>query len=114
MGGRRSVALEPKVPKSNFLAWNRPFDHRAAGSVLHELREGRVAQAQSEAELTDAGMQAWRDRLDRSGMFARVVRVFDEGIDPDAAETREERFEFGLDCVLRGVAARLSEAIPGG
>jgi hypothetical protein len=40
-------------------------------------------------------------------MFARVVRVFDEGIDPDAAETRDERFEFGLDCLLDGVTARL-------
>ena len=40
-------------------------------------------------------------------MFGRLVRVFDEGIDPDAAETRDERFEFGLDCVLGGVTARI-------
>jgi hypothetical protein len=30
-----------------------------------------------------------------------------EGIDPDAPETRDERFEFGLDCLLDGIAARL-------
>lgn len=28
--------------------------------------------------------------------------------DPDAAETRDERFDFGLDCVLEGIAARLA------
>jgi hypothetical protein len=30
-----------------------------------------------------------------------------EGIDPDAPKTRDERFEFGLDCLLDGIAARL-------
>jgi AcrR family transcriptional regulator len=87
------------------------IDTFVTGSVLHELREIRGEQVQAQAGLTDieiaAGMQAWRDRLDRSGMFTRVVRVFDEGIDPDAAETRDERFEFGLDCLLDGVTARL-------
>jgi hypothetical protein len=87
------------------------IDTFVTGSVLHELREIRVEQTQARAGLTDteiaAGIRAWRDRLDRSGMFARVVRVFDEGIDPDAAETRDERFEFGLDCLLDGVTARL-------
>jgi AcrR family transcriptional regulator len=91
-------------------------DTYVTGSVLHELREARVAKLQSDTELTDVdfatGMRAWRDRLDRSGLFTRVVRVFDEGIDPDALETRDERFEFGLDCVLSGVASRLPEAIP--
>jgi AcrR family transcriptional regulator len=87
------------------------IDTYVTGSVLNELREIRVEQTQSQAGLTDveiaAGMQAWRERLDRSGMFVRIVRVFDEGVDPDAAETRDERFEFGLDCVLEGVTARL-------
>jgi hypothetical protein len=57
-------------------------------------------------------MKAWRDRLDRSGKFTRLVQVFDEGIDPDAADTRDERFAFGLDCLLEGVASRLSEVVP--
>jgi AcrR family transcriptional regulator len=91
-------------------------DNYVTGSVLNELREIRVEHTQSGSgltaqEITD-GMKAWRDRLDRSGRFGRVLRVFDEGIDPDAAETRDERFEFGLDCVLGGVACRLSEIVP--
>jgi AcrR family transcriptional regulator len=87
------------------------IDAYVTGSVLNELREIRVEQTQVHAGLSDAeiaaGMQAWRDRLDRSGMFGRVVRVFDEGIDPDAAETRDDRFGFGLDSVLDGVTARI-------
>jgi AcrR family transcriptional regulator len=87
------------------------IDTYVTGSVLHELRELRVEHAQFREGLTAteiAGdVQVWKERLDRSGRFARVLRVFDEGIDPDAAETRDERFDFGLDCVLDGVAARL-------
>ncbi len=30
------------------------------------------------------------------------------GIDPDDPATRDERFQFGLDCVLDGIAARLT------
>jgi AcrR family transcriptional regulator len=81
------------------------------GSVLNELREINVEREQagaglSEAEI-EAGMQAWWTSLERSRLFPRLLRVFEEGIDPDAAETRDERFEFGLGCVLDGIAARL-------
>ncbi len=87
------------------------IDAYVSGSVLNEIRESRVEETQARAGLDDtdfaAAMSAWRDRLNNSGQFARILRVFEEGIDPDAAETRDERFEFGLDCVLDGVAARL-------
>ncbi len=87
-------------------------DTYVTGSVLHELREIRAEHSRSQAGVTAtemaAAMQAWRDRLDRSARFERVLRVFEEGIDPDAAETRDERFDFGLDCLLEGVADRLA------
>jgi hypothetical protein len=35
------------------------------------------------------------------------MALIDDGIDPDAAQTRDARFEFGLDCLLDGIAARL-------
>jgi hypothetical protein len=36
------------------------------------------------------------------------------GIDPDDPATRDERFQFSLDCVLDGVAARIALAAPPG
>ena len=88
------------------------IDGYVTGTVLNELREIRVEETQardgfSDAEIT-AGMEDWMGRLDDSGLFERVLGIFREGIDPDAAETRDERFEFGLDCVLDGVAAQLA------
>ena len=31
----------------------------------------------------------------------------EEDVDPDDPATRDERFEFGLECLLDGIAARL-------
>jgi AcrR family transcriptional regulator len=81
------------------------------GAVLREAREIRVEREQERAEFDPAEWEparaAWRDRLDADGRFTRVVRFLDAGLDPDAAETRDERFEFGLDCLLDGFAARV-------
>jgi AcrR family transcriptional regulator len=41
--------------------------------------------------------------------FTHVVRFLDEDIGPDAEETRDKRFEFGLDCVLDGIAVKIAE-----
>jgi AcrR family transcriptional regulator len=83
------------------------------GSVLNEQREIHVEQEQAAAGLSEAeieaGMRAWWNSLERSALFPRLLRVFEEGIDPDSAETRDERFEFGLACVLDGIAVRIPE-----
>ncbi len=82
------------------------------GAVLREVQEirwhsaiGRARQGWSQADIA-----AFLDELDRrirqSGRYPHIVRLFDEGIDPDSPQTRKERFEFGLDCVLDGIAAR--------
>src|SRR5580693_7994062 len=67
------------------------------GAVLREAREIRVEREQERAEFDPAEWEparaAWRDRLDADGRFTRVVRFLDAGLDPDAAETRDERFE---------------------
>ncbi len=31
----------------------------------------------------------------------------ESGVDPDSPRTRDERFEFGLDCVLDGIVTRI-------
>jgi AcrR family transcriptional regulator len=86
------------------------------GAVLRELREARAQRDTERANLDEAefaaGMADWRDRLAQTGSFPHFIRILDEAIDPDAEETRNDRFEFGLDCVLDGVAARVA-ASPG-
>ena len=81
------------------------------GAALREAREIRVQREQERAEIDpddwEPARAAWRDRLDADGRFTRVVAFLDAGFDPDAVETREERFEFGLDCLLDGLAARV-------
>lgn len=87
------------------------------GAVLREMRERRVQRDQEQAGIDLADWEparaAWRDRLDADGRFTRVVRFLDERIDPDAEQTRDERFEFGLDCVLDGIAARIAAPLSG-
>ena len=62
-------------------------------------------------DLTTDELQAERERFQKwfedSGRYPRIARLIEAGIDPDDPETRDERFEFGLDCVLDGIAARL-------
>jgi AcrR family transcriptional regulator len=83
------------------------------GAVLREIQEmqteremAAIAEALSAEEL--AGLQKeFAERIRASGRYPRLARLVEEDIDPDDPATREERFEFGLDIVLDGIAARL-------
>jgi hypothetical protein len=83
------------------------------GAVLREVQEmrGERDRAKAEAALSAEELQADRERfmswLADAGRYPRITRMMDENIDPDAPETRDERFEFGLGCLLDGIAARL-------
>jgi AcrR family transcriptional regulator len=81
------------------------------GAALREMREMRGQRDHEQAGITleewEPQRLAWRDRLAADGRFTRVVGFIDQRIDPDAEETRDQRFEFGLDCVLNGLAASL-------
>jgi AcrR family transcriptional regulator len=83
------------------------------GAVLRELQEARGEQDWTR-ELEELGqdkfqemMAGYRDWLRESGRYPYLLRLIEAGVDPDAAETRDERFEFGLGCLLDGIAARL-------
>jgi hypothetical protein len=84
-----------------------------SGAVLREAQEmrGERDRERAEAGLTPEEIEAQRERyvswVASSDRFPRIRRLMDAGIDPDAAETRDERFEFGLDCLLDGIAPRL-------
>ena len=83
------------------------------GAVLREFREMGVERRDQEAAggLTEEEFQEivhdHVQKLKATGRFPHFVRMYEEGIDPDSAETRDERFEFGLQCVLDGIATRL-------
>jgi AcrR family transcriptional regulator len=89
------------------------------GAVLREFQELRVQASQErlQAELEASGVSiseiradfaAWRERLRARGGFEHFVEVFDQGVDPDSPATRDERFNFGLDCLLAGIAATVA------
>lgn len=89
------------------------FGTYVMGAVLREIQEIRwqdVA-AEATAHMTSGDIEEFIDeykcRIRESGRFPRLARLLDAGIDPDSPQTRDERFEFGLDCVLDGIAARM-------
>jgi len=86
------------------------------GAVIREAQEVRFQQEQErvEASMTEEEVQAEHERFrswfESSGQFPHIARLMESGVDPDDPDTREERFQFSLDCVLDGIAARLSAA----
>ena len=85
------------------------------GAVMREAQEMRVQrdQERAAAAMTEEEIQATRERyrawFEASGRYPRIVRLMESGVDPDDPATRDERFQFGLDCVLDGIAARLAQ-----
>jgi hypothetical protein len=81
--------------------------------VLREIQELRWHRAwnateagMSEAEVARAYAEFDR-RVRESDRYPHLAKIMDADIDPDAPETRDERFEFGLSCLLDGIADRI-------
>jgi AcrR family transcriptional regulator len=90
------------------------------GATLREIQETRWHQIADEAtaEMTEEEIAASREEFARqivgSGRYPHIAKIFDADVDPDAPETRDERFEFGLSCVLDGIAARARVTVESG
>ena len=86
------------------------------GAALREIQEIRwhEAAAKAEATMSESEITAAYDEFDRqihgAGQYPHLVKVLDAGVDPDAPESRDDRFEFGLSCLLDGFAARIRTA----
>jgi AcrR family transcriptional regulator len=84
------------------------------GAVVRETQEIRGEQAEklAEADMTEEELEAEHERVAQwfreSGRFPQILRLMEAGFDPDDPKTRDERFVFGLDTVLDGIAARLA------
>jgi AcrR family transcriptional regulator len=85
----------------------------ALGAVLREVQEanGERYLEQRFAGVTDQEREAMTRefvaRIGATGRYPHMTALIEAGIDPDAPETRDARFEFGLDCLLDGIATRL-------
>jgi len=85
------------------------------GAVVRETQEIRGEQAEklAEADMTPEELQAEHERVGdwfrQSGRFPQILRLMEAGFDPDDPKTRDERYDFGLDTVLDGIAARLRD-----
>ena len=84
------------------------------GAVIREAQEVHFQREQErvEASLTPEEVQAEHERyrawFESAGEFPHIAKLMKSGVDPDDPDTREERFQFSLDCVLDGIAARLA------
>ncbi|HEX5582823.1 TetR/AcrR family transcriptional regulator [Gaiella sp.] len=84
------------------------------GAVIREAQEVHFQREQErvEASLTPEEVQAEHERyrawFESAGEFPHIAKLMKSGVDPDDPDTREERFQFSLDCVLDGIAAKLA------
>jgi AcrR family transcriptional regulator len=88
------------------------------GAVGREQQEEQ-SQQHREREQQRLGLSAdetrdvyWEflQRVMSSGRYPHFTEMVKLGVDPDARETMDERFEFGLDCLLDGIMTRLGPA----
>jgi hypothetical protein len=89
------------------------------GTVGREQQEERSQQDQERVQqrlgLSDDEMHNvyWEflQQVMASGRYPNFTEMIKLGVDPDARETMDERFEFGLDCLLDGIIARLTPSV---
>lgn len=86
------------------------------GAVVREFQELTAERylAEHYAGVTETDRQTvigeFIGRVRATGRYPHLVAMMEAGVDPDAPETRDARFDFGLDCLLDGVAARIASA----
>jgi AcrR family transcriptional regulator len=84
------------------------------GAALRDVQEQRWHRTVEEttAQLTEEELAAWHDDFDRqirgSGRYPQITKILDANFDPDAPETSDERFWFGLGVVLDGIAGAIA------
>jgi AcrR family transcriptional regulator len=84
------------------------------GAALREIQEQRWHRSLDEytSTMTEAELDAWHSEFERqirgSGRYPHITKVLDANFDPDAPETADERFWFGLGCVLDGIATAVA------
>lgn len=84
------------------------------GAALRDVQEQRWHRTVEEttARMTEEELAAWRGEFETqlrgSGRYPQIAKILDANFDPDAPETSDERFWFGLGVVLDGIAAAIT------
>jgi AcrR family transcriptional regulator len=83
------------------------------GAVLREVQEAN-GDEYFRTQLTNLSddeqhsiIREFADRLQASGRYPNLAALIRLGVDPDSPDTRDARFDFGLECLLDGIAGRL-------
>jgi AcrR family transcriptional regulator len=90
------------------------FNTFLEGAVRNETLEirGEREMADALSRMSEEDRETLYDeffnRVSESGEYPSIARIMAAGIDPDDPATRDERFEFGLELILDGIAARLT------
>lgn len=83
-------------------------DTYVTGFVVREVREERTRHRNNDEQTPTEEVTLFTQIVDDH--YPRLARVFQEGIDPDSAESVDERFQFGLESLLDGIAARITNS----
>jgi len=109
IGTLDGLGLDPK--SAMFVTMS--FGTYVLGAALREIQEIRWRENEAQAtagmgeeEVAEAVAEFGR-RIRESGRYPHLTQILEAGIDPDSPATRDERFEFGVNCMLDGIAARL-------
>jgi AcrR family transcriptional regulator len=80
------------------------------GSVVREHQEAHGDTGSGPTGTDPARPDAepgYHERLRASGRYPHLAQMIEDGVDPDAPQARDERFGFGLECMLAGFEATL-------
>lgn len=82
-------------------------DTYVMGAVIRELQEMEAERTESGEKLFDAHPEEVQEFVSYLAEYPKLREMIASRLDPDSPESRDERFDFGLGCVLDGIAVRI-------
>jgi len=83
-------------------------DTYVVGSVIRELQEMEAEHPEPDDNIFDQDSPVVQEFVAYLADYPRLQAMIGDRLDPDSPETRDERFEYGLECVLDGIAVRIA------
>jgi AcrR family transcriptional regulator len=83
-------------------------DTYVSGAVIRELQEMEAEHLEQGEKAFDQDSEIVREFVAYLAEYPRIREMIGTRLDPDSPESRDERFEFGLECVLDGIAVRVA------